>query len=959
MRFETRVHQKGEVKPEGVCLASGLNAGHGTLLDATGRATPVFGRLEGEVLVYEVDATTVGAAVFPVVLDPLVSAEVSIMPRALGRSGYDQVELAVAASNSQHLVVWEDARSGNFEIWGTRVATSGPLDGPGLRLSQGVDRRSAPRVASDGTDFLVAWADERAPAGAIRFTRVRADGAVLDPMGVALATTGVGNSVDVAFTGTEYVLVWVENSSNQTTSVVKAGRVRTDGSRLDGDGVVLAGPGGARRFFPRVTATGSRLAFAWLEGDPLVVRLACATAALTSPTLSSFTGVTQVTGPVPGYGRIGLTNDRAAAARGYLSWSRGVAVDQRVFSMQTCAPEAALPALTTNPSPRAVRQSMFDGTSFVTVFDDEMTNGLYAVAATSTGGSGPVRQVVDRSAFEFYSGAAASATGEVLVAWGDQPPGELHTAFAQRLGPAPALLPLGAPFELTSAPAARRQPVVAWSPRKAHFLVAWAEATPTGSDVMGALVDRSGLVIAGPSPLIATPGADTRPTVAASGSVFLVAASSNQQLAMAMVDALGGAVLPFDAGMTPFVEKLALAGDDEGFALAWVEPLSTRPAFVQRFDPQGARQGRTERMANGVANIALAAGNAHLVAWESNLTTPNRVFVGRLGDAGLIDDAGVLPSNAQPQQSPAMASAPTASLVVWVENFRVVARLLRPDGTIDPRFSTLVLTPSPVDDHLAPTVAWDGFRFVVTWMRGPPPTYLDFSLQGVVVDLDGGQSEPFTLSDTPEDERHPALAGADRGLTLAAYERFEGASRDVYLRQVRLEVGQPCTTAAQCPSGLCVDGVCCDSECGGGADDCLACSAALGAVASGTCTVLGQARVCRAAVDGCDAPEQCDGVNAACPADLGAPNGLACQQGACLARVCVPGLVPDAGLDAGSSMLDGGISLDGDAGSPRPPLNLRVGCGCDASSLAPLATLIVALTRRRRFSRRAVLKPIS
>jgi len=49
--------------------------------------------------------------------------------------------------------------------------------------------------------------------------------------------------------------------------------------------------------------------------------------------------------------------------------------------------------------------------------------------------------------------------------------------------------------------------------------------------------------------------------------------------------------------------------------------------------------------------------------------------------------------------------------------------------------------------------------------------------------------------------------------------------------------GQPCSSNAQCTSGFCVDGVCCDTACGGGVStDCQACSLMAGGTADGTCT---------------------------------------------------------------------------------------------------------------------------
>jgi hypothetical protein len=58
--------------------------------------------------------------------------------------------------------------------------------------------------------------------------------------------------------------------------------------------------------------------------------------------------------------------------------------------------------------------------------------------------------------------------------------------------------------------------------------------------------------------------------------------------------------------------------------------------------------------------------------------------------------------------------------------------------------------------------------------------------------------------------------------------------------------GTPCEEDTDC-EGFCVDGLCCDTVCGGDrADDCLVCSAALGAVADGDCTPLADATTCHA-----------------------------------------------------------------------------------------------------------------
>ena len=117
------------------------------------------------------------------------------------------------------------------------------------------------------------------------------------------------------------------------------------------------------------------------------------------------------------------------------------------------------------------------------------------------------------------------------------------------------------------------------------------------------------------------------------------------------------------------------------------------------------------------------------------------------------------------------------------------------------------------------------------------------------------------------------LAAAGRGRFLVAYGQQDpalGMSR-LRLRQVvDLANGEACTEGAGCQSGFCVDGVCCESACGGGAgNDCQACSVAAGGAADGTCGAVRAeaAVVCRPTAVACDVAEVCDGTRLACPDD--------------------------------------------------------------------------------------------
>src|SRR5438067_684326 len=59
--------------------------------------------------------------------------------------------------------------------------------------------------------------------------------------------------------------------------------------------------------------------------------------------------------------------------------------------------------------------------------------------------------------------------------------------------------------------------------------------------------------------------------------------------------------------------------------------------------------------------------------------------------------------------------------------------------------------------------------------------------------------------------------------------------------------GVPCASNAQCTSGFCVDAVCCNTACGGGARDLQSCSNVYGKIAGltdGTCAALKAGDAC-------------------------------------------------------------------------------------------------------------------
>ncbi|WP_438039111.1 MYXO-CTERM sorting domain-containing protein [Sorangium sp. So ce128] len=237
-----------------------------------------------------------------------------------------------------------------------------------------------------------------------------------------------------------------------------------------------------------------------------------------------------------------------------------------------------------------------------------------------------------------------------------------------------------------------------------------------------------------------------------------------------------------------------------------------------------------------------------------------------------------------------------------------------------------------VGAFLSDSATWDaGAAYVFRRSAGV------WTQQATLVATDGRKDDDFGFSVALSDGT--ALVGAkgdnDKG----------NSSGSAYVYVMQKTSGEPCATGAECASGFCVDGVCCDTACGGGVpNDCQACSAAAGAAVNGTCGALEANTECRAAAGGCDAAEVCDGTSVECPADAKLAAGTQCRAsaGACdVAEVCdgSTGACPaDTKLAAGTQcrasagVCDVAEVCDGNTGACPADTKLAAGTQCRASA---------------------------
>jgi hypothetical protein len=103
-------------------------------------------------------------------------------------------------------------------------------------VGRAVGIQDSPRVATDGRDFFAVWMDSRGGRASVYGTRILADGTVLDPTGILIAAPGAEcKSPALVWDGSNYVVVWLEQSSRPYS-------LRASYARIDRDGMIVGAP---------------------------------------------------------------------------------------------------------------------------------------------------------------------------------------------------------------------------------------------------------------------------------------------------------------------------------------------------------------------------------------------------------------------------------------------------------------------------------------------------------------------------------------------------------------------------------------------------------------------------------------------------------------------------------------------------------------------------------------------
>jgi predicted RecA/RadA family phage recombinase len=136
-------------------------------------------------------------------------------------------------TGSEFGVAWYDDRDGDYEIYFTRISADGVKLGSDIRVTNDASTSSVPSLVWTGSEYGVAWYDGRDGDTEIYFTRISAAGAKLGSD--VRITNAAGDSGDpgLVWIGSEYGVAWMDNRDGSRE--IYFARISAAGAKLGSD----------------------------------------------------------------------------------------------------------------------------------------------------------------------------------------------------------------------------------------------------------------------------------------------------------------------------------------------------------------------------------------------------------------------------------------------------------------------------------------------------------------------------------------------------------------------------------------------------------------------------------------------------------------------------------------------------------------------------------------------------
>lgn len=401
---------------------------------------------------------------------------------------------SVSFDGTNIFVTWGDTRSGiSADIYGARVDQRGFVRDPdGIAISVAAYSERSPAAVSDGTNHLVVWEDFRSASRPdIYCARVHQSGNVLDSMGIAVSIGANGQThPDVAFDGTNYLVVWSDNRSSLTLDIYAA-RIDQSGVVLDSSSIMVS----PDAYLPAVAFDGTNYLVVWeKDSDIYGARMNQVGIVLDPDAIAIVTNDNHQWSPsiaFDGINYLVVWSDQYLLGRPYSDIygarvnQAGIVLDSNGFAITTAAYDQQYPCVA------------FDGTNYLVVWEDDRLGSDPDIFGSRVTPSGvvivPGGIAISTAAYAQKHPKIAFDGTNYLVVWEDWRNGTDPEIYGARVAQTGAVLD---PNGLTICSASGWQ----WSPSTAFdgtdYVVAWQDwRNGIDHDICGAKIDTSGMVV--------------------------------------------------------------------------------------------------------------------------------------------------------------------------------------------------------------------------------------------------------------------------------------------------------------------------------------------------------------------------------------------------------------------------------------------------------------------------------
>jgi len=656
----------------------------------------------------------------------------------------------VAFGGGVNLAAWVDGRGG---VWAARTSPAGEvLDRTGLPVSGG-GWATSPDVAFDGTNFLVVWSGE----DGFRARRVSPDGVLLDRAAIEVTRGLTQGEPEVAFDGVNHLVAWNELTDDDSGQDIYGRRVSPAGLLVDPDRRLIAELPG-HQIQMDLAFNGTNHLVVWQEGGletPDVYGI------LVRPDGTTLTpeGVPISTRP----GRQAEPTVTSVGSSFFVAWVDGLPFGNggpgtsediygtTVDGAGTVLHPSGVP-ISTGPHDEELPDVTSDGTNVLVAWQDRVEHPTFALRGARVDAADTV---LDPSGVDI-----AAAGQEVALAFdGLDYFAASHddgTVRGVRLTSAGVVLdPAGIPLALASS--SQRELDMAFDGDR-RFLTVWSDdrdrGDGTGRGIYGGRVGPEGQRLDGAGFAIAAGDRYESPAVAFDGTDHLVVwADGRTTISGARVSREGTVLDRFDIATTTVVGRTL-----------------TAPAVA-------------------------FGGGTFLVAWAENQPSdyPDalaEVRAARVTTAGVVvDRPGLLLSGGGQLldvSEPAIASSGSHFLVAWVESVTETFQERIGGALVSAGVATapFQLVDAPGREG-GPDIAWGGGTYLVVWSDERTGRPLDANVFAGRVGPDGTVLDPggFPISPSPGDQGEPSVA-FNGSFLVAWQDRRRDGGFDIHARRV-------------------------------------------------------------------------------------------------------------------------------------------------------------------------------